>query len=267
MSLTLDDLYVPETDLGGGLIAIQADTGVGKTTLALQVAKEVPTAYMLLDPNTKYTKSQAPEGARLDFFRPTLPADPTPSDKQLWLEQVNLAWNHFLAAKPSHSHPEWGPYGAFVWDTATSLWKNESEIRVEQKVSAGRNPNREWQPLDYAIANAWMRSVADSRNRLRPESYVLLLLHEEPVYVQDPDNPNSSFKIAHPTRRTLDGWKNSFRDVQLAVRLYRKATWKDGKGVERKNVRFGTILKHAQLEGLIGVEEPEITWETIKGWL
>lgn len=262
----IESLIVDKTDHGGALIAIQSDYGVGKSRLAIQVSADVPTAYMLLDPNDKYTQNHVPTGGKIDFYRPVLPADASDNDKAVWLASVNSVWNHFLAGKPSPVHPEWGPYGAFVWDTATMLWYRQWNIRVEQRIKASKDQSRQAGPLDFTQANEWMRAIATGRNDLRPETMVLVLLHEEPVYI--PDERNPGFKVPHPTAKQLDGWKHTFRDIQLGVRLVRRASAKlrDGK-TDGKNVRYGVILKHAGDERMIGVETAEPTWEDIKGWL
>lgn len=262
------DLLSDDPNPGAGaLIGIQGDAGTGKTTIGANA--DDPVLHLVLDPNSRAVAQNLPTGHRIQYAHLYPPAgDDVPlADRQAWLRKVNTVWNGFLAGDP---HPVWGvPFKSFIWDTATRLWDAVYPLKVQEKLgSSTRKPG----PLDYVAANDWMRQVSLSRATLRPDSYVLVLLHEQIVYVPDPENPGSTFRIPDPRgRMTFDGWKETPRDLNFFIRLIRReepyeyvesGTRKKGK----RWARYGIILKHPN-EMLIGTEFPSPTWSDIKEWM
>ena len=249
----------------GALIGIQGDAGTGKSTLAANA--DDPVLYLVLDPNSRALGQNLPTNHRISWAHVYPPAgnDVALADRTAWLERVNKIWNGFLSGVPSKFGP---PYKSFVWDTATRLWDGVYPTKVGEKL-AGKT--REPGPLDYATSNDWMRQISLSRASLRPDAFVLVLLHEQTLYVPDPDKPDSTFRVAHATKKVFDGWKETARDLNFFVRLIRKeekvtVTEAGIRKVQTQLKRYGVILKHPN-EKLLGMEIPEPTWQEIKEWL
>ena len=260
--VTFADLLSDSPNPGAGaLIGIQGDYGTGKSTIGCN--SDGPVLHAVLDPNSRALGLNLPSDAQVSWAHVYPPSgdEVALSDRQAFLSKINVLWNGFLAGNLS----PWGvPYKSFVWDTATRLWDAVYPTKVQEKLG---NSSRQPGPLDFVRANDWMRQISLQRVEQRPDSFVLVLLHEQPLYVPDPEKPDSSFRIAHATKRVFDGWKETARDLNIFIRLVRKTEKSTVAGkVVSQEVRYGIILKHPN-EKLIGLEMREPTWQEIKEWL
>lgn len=252
---------LPSTGLGA-VVLIQGGEGTGKSTLAANV--DGPVAYINLDWNLRYVEKHIKKDAQIDWFHIQLPKEASLSERQEVVKHINMIWNAFTTGAPSSFGT---PYASCVFDTATILWDFLWPVKVEERILQGSNKNREPGPLDYRDANEWMHSIASSRASYRPDAYVIMLVHEEPLYVTDPKNPDSGFKILDPRGRVkLDGWKHSAKAAQLYMRLTRPEKAMDRNGKPKPFARTGEVLKFSDDETLMmsGEVLREPTWEDLK---
>jgi hypothetical protein len=227
--------------------------------------------FVDLDYNTQYVERRANERHRLDpedgmvsFHRLGLKPDAVLADRQAQLREINKLWINFITAQPD---PRWGKVpDIFIWDTATALWDFIYPLKLDERVAAGLKTSGQ---LDYKDANAWMRSVAANRLLHRPDALVIFLMHEQPLWVPNPENPKT--RIPDPNGGVIpDGWRDLPKFLQLHLRLLRVKQGKDRNGVAKNNVRTGEWLKVSDDESYITGQkirfsEPE--WSDLEGML
>lgn len=248
----------------GVVVGIQGDFGTGKSELAAN--SPGVSCLVDLDYNTQYVEKRARQrNATIEFHRLGLKPEATIADRREMLRSITKLWNQFITRTPSEQYGV--PFDNFIWDTGTALWDFIYPLKIEEREANGLKSAGQ---LDYKDANAWMRSVASTRLLYRPEANVIFLMHEQPLWVPNPENPKT--KIVDPNGGVIpDGWRDLPKYLQLYLRLYRQKSGGKGRnGQPKNNVRMGQWLKVSEDESYITgpkITFPEPEWDDIQGML
>ena len=267
------DLLSNNADLGPGhIVGVQGATGTGRSTFIHGMPD--PILYINTDLNTKHAKKFHPNKKVAYVNLPLLVREESVvNDRRTLYATLMTVWNAFLSNKPFIGpDPQTGevveaPFASITWDLFTGLWDFIYPLKVDEalgKKSAAAQAKGVG-PLDFKTSNEWMWGLKDAQKKFRPETTMAFILGEEVEYVPDPSNP--SFRIPDPQGRVKpNGWKNTMTCCDAYIRLFRKTKAPDREGQEKRNVRYGELLKFTPNERLVTSTPPiaEPTWADLE---
>ena len=262
---TLEELLTQKPALGDGwVVGIQGSSNSGRSVLAAGAPD--PILYINLDRNTAHLKKFHP-GQRIDFAHLGLGPDATMADREALLAQITTLWNAFLSGAVS---PIFGsPWKTVVWDTQSALWDFLYPLKVETYI---REHTDRKSAMNFASANAWMKSLGESRATFRPDGNILFLLAEEGSWEQVEENGKKTW-FRNDSKPVMKGWGDgemtgTFPICRLYIRMWRKAVESDPKTgkVIKRQVRDATIKKCSDDETFLTVKEElrEPVWADIQ---
>ena len=260
------DLLSPTAKLGDGhIVGVQGSTGTGRSVFTLGAPD--PILYINTDLNAAHAAKHHPQ-QRVLYANMSLALDETKlsSERRRVYDMLVKVWNGWLNKLPYRQvDPDTGeilgeePFRTLIWDTHSHIWDFIYPMKVDEAMTR-KSPKAQESgpgPLDYRSANEWMWALKDAHKKFRPEANMVFILAEKIAYVPDPEKPNSTFRIPDP-RGTMevDGWKNAMTCCDAYIRLYRRSKAPDRDGKEKRNVRYGELLKFTPDESYVTTTPP-----------